>query len=196
MDSQYKYQYCIFITMKGTIDEYKYRLFHNHLDLVQQSVGAGSDIPLNEEYLIQDSRDIERMKNEFLWKFKGSPEKKRLRKLKKEVKDKLMTSTPNEADSLIAVNKFIIEPIDNIVQEAKLVPALYPDNELYNKFMNNEVPYTVLRSKYIEFLNSERGAKLIMSLREGVLQHGTVVLIGNTGLKEVLKDTVLNSFGV
>ena len=182
--------------MNGTIDEYKYRLFHNHLDLVQQSVGAGSDIPLNEDYLIQDSRDIERMKNEFLWKFKGSPEKKRLRKQKKEVKDKLMLATPQEADLVIAVNKFIIEPIENTVKDAKLVPALYPDKDLYEKFTNKEIPFTVLRSKYIDFLNSERGTKLVMSLRKGVLQHGEVVLIGDTELKKVLKEEVLNSFGV
>lgn len=196
MDSQYKYQYCIFITMKGTIDEYKYRLFHNHLDLVQQSVGAGSDIPLNEEYLVQDSRDIERMKTEFLWKFKGSPEKKQLRKLKREVKSKLMLATPQEADSLIAVNKFIIEPIDNTVKDAKLVPALYPDKELYDKFINKEIPYTVLRSKYIEFLKTEKGVSLITSLRNGIIQYGELVLIGNTKLKEVVRDEVLNSFGV
>lgn len=196
MDSQYKYQYCIFITMKGTIDEYKYRLFHNHLDLVQQSVGAGSDIPLNEEYLIQDSRDIDRMKNELLWKFKGSPEKKRLRKMKKEMKDKLMVASVDEADSMIAANKFIIEPIDNTVKDAKLVPALYPDKVLYDKFINNEVPFTVLRAKYIEFLDTERGAKLIMSLRDGILKHGDCVLIGNTKLNEVVKDKVLESFGV
>ena len=195
-DSQYKYQYCIFITMKGTIDEYKYRLFHNHLNLVQQSVGAGTDIPLNEEYLIQDSRDIQRMKDEYLWKFRGSTETKKIRKDKKIVKDRIKLSSLEESDSLIASNKFLIEPLDVGEYDVKEVPALYPDKELYRKFLDGGIPYTVLRSSYLDYLNSEKGKKLIIGLREGVLNRGDLVLVGNTDLKSVLKDEVIKSFGV
>lgn len=195
-DSKYPYQYCIFITMNGTIDEYKYRLFHNHLDLVQQSVGAGTDIPLTEEYLIQDSRDIQKMKDEFLWKFRGSPEKKARRKQKSEIKSKLMTATPEEADSQIAVYKFVIEPISVQYSDMKNVPALYPDKELYQKYANNEIPFTVLRASYLKYLESEKGTRLVDNLKQGILLKGSVILVGNTELKDVLKDFVMKSIQV
>lgn len=195
-DSQYKYQYCIFITMKGTIDEYKYQLFHNHLNLVQQSVGAGTDIPLNEEYLIQDSRDIQRMKDEFLWKFRGSKEKKQLRKDKKTVKEKLSVCTLDDVDNVIAVNKFLIEPIEKGNHDVKEVSALYPDIDTYNKFVNNKIPFTVLRSSYVDYLTSDKGKVLLKGLRDGILQYGDLVLVGNTPLVDTLRDAVLDTFNL
>ncbi len=76
-DSLYAAQYVVAIVMSRTIDEYKYRLFQTHLEMIQKAVGAGSDIPLNEEYLLQDSRDIRKLKDELLWAYKGSRNKRR-----------------------------------------------------------------------------------------------------------------------
>lgn len=194
-DSQYKYQYCIFISMNGTIDEYKYRLFQNHLSLVQQAVGAGTDIPLNEEYLVQDSRDIQRMKDEYLWKYKGSPGKKKRRKIKNKVKDKIKTCKVDEIDNYICVNKFLIEPVE-CSSDVKKVEVLYPDKELYNQYVEGKIPFTVLRSKYVDYLDTEKGKKLIDGLRKGVIDHGELLLVGNTELPNLLRDKILSSFEV
>lgn len=195
-DSQYPYQYVILITMMKTIDEYKYRLFQTNLSLVQGAVGAGNDIPLCEEYLVQDSREVQKLKDELLWAYKGSPEKKKLRKEKKEVRDKLTTCTLKDAPSQVAVNKFLIEPLTCNDPDIKTVPALFPDVSLYDRFVKGEIPFTVLRSRYIEFLRSPAGSKLVEGLRKGILDKGDLILVGNTPLVDVLRDKVLESFGV
>ena len=53
-----------------------------------------------------------------------------------------------------------------------------------------------MRSSYLDYVNSEKGKKLIIGIREGVLNRGDLVLVGNTDLKSVLKDEVIKSFGV
>ena len=196
-DSLFKTQYCIFITMKDTIDEYKYRLFQNHLNLVQQSVGVGTDVPVTEDYLMTDSKDLQRMKDEFLWAYKNrTPEKKKARKDKKFVKENLSTCTVEGSPYQVSVNKFLVEPVDCGYDDVKVVNKLFPDKELYDKFLNKEIPYTLLRSNYVEYLRSDIGKKLVKSLREGVLNTGSLVLVGNTEIPKVLVEEVLLSFGV
>lgn len=221
-DSLFPTQYCMFITMKDTIDEYKYRLFQNHLNLVQQSVGVGTDVPVTESYLMQDSKDLQRMKDEFLWAYKNKStakkkvvrkvkdksgnsvnqivsidvDKKSVRKDKKYVKENLFCSTVEGSPYRIASNKFLIEPTDCAYEDVKVVSQLFPERDVYEGFLRGEVPFTLLRSKYLDFLRSDKGKLLVLSLRDGILKSGTLVLVGNTQLPEVLKDEVLASFGV
>lgn len=186
-DSKYKYQYCIFLTMEDTIDEYKFRLFQNHLNLVQQAVGAGSDIPLSEEYLIHSSRDIKDMKDEFLWKYK-----KKGKSNKKEMKMKIKTATIEEASNMIAANKFLIENIPCNNPEISPVKILFPDDKDYYNYVNNKVPFTVLRSKYKNYLESEKGKIVLENIIQGVHRTGDLILVGETELNKVLLDSILD----
>lgn len=195
-DSLYKYQYIILLVMNNTIDEYKFRLFQNNLDLVQQSVGAGSDIPLNEKFLLADSRDLRRLKDELLWAYKGSPIKKQKRKEKQNIKANIDVSTVNDVDLKVSTYKFLIEPIDNVGGNVVKVPALYPDENKYRDFINKKIPFTVLRASYLEFLRSDRGKRLVKTIQKGVMEKGSVVLVGNTDIPKVLKQEVLDQFQV
>lgn len=188
-DSKFKYQYCIFITMEETVDEYKFRLFQNHLNLVQQSVGAGADIPLNKEYLTHGSNDIKELKDTLLWKYKGTRRKRN--SLKREIKEKISTCTTSESKNILAVNKFLIEDIPCNDTSVKRVNVLFPDNEDYYKYVNNLIPYTVLRSHYIEYLKSPRGKRIIENIIKGVHETGDLVLVGDTNLKDDLLDEII-----
>ena len=192
----YPKQYVMFIVMNGTIDEYKYRLFNNNLNLVKSVVcgGSGSDIPVREDYLIADSKALAEMKNQLLWAYKSSPKRSRkVTTIKKKLKDSIFAVNVEEALNAVAVNKFVIEPISSGSSEFKFVKVLYPDNELYVKFLNGVVPFTVLRSSYLDFLNSDRGKAVIDNLREGILRTGSTLFIGVTGLNKILKDKVIES---
>ena len=57
--------------VESTIDEYKYRLFNNNLDMVKRAVGAGKDLPLEEAYLLGDAEDLRKLKDTLLWAYKG-----------------------------------------------------------------------------------------------------------------------------
>jgi len=195
-DSLYKYQYIILLVMNNTIDEYKFRLFQNNLDLVQQSVGAGSDIPLNEKFLLADSRDLRRLKDELLWAYKGSPIKKQKRKEKQNIKTNIDVSTVSEVGLKMATYKFLIEPVDCSDKSVVKVPALYPNQDKYKDFVENKIPFTVLRANYLEFLRSDKGKSLIKTIQKGVIEKGSVVLVGNTDIPKVLKQEVLDQFQV
>lgn len=193
-DSSYKYQYIILLVMNNTIDEYKYRLFQNNLDLVQQSVGAGSDIPLNEKFLLADSRDLRRLKDELLWAYKGSSFKKKKRKEKQIIKSNIEVSLVKDVDLKVATYKFLIEPIDCDFTDVVKVPSLYPDVDKYKDFISKKIPFTVLRASYLDFLRTEKGKRLIKQIQVGVRDKGNVILVGNTDLPKVLKQEVIDQF--
>ena len=164
--------------------------------MVQQSVGAGSDIPLNEKFLLADSRDLRRLKDELLWAYKGSPIKKQKRKEKQNIKTNIDVSTVSEVGLRMATYKFLIEPVDCSDKSVVKVPALYPNPDKYRDFVENKIPFTVLRANYLEFLRSDKGKSLIKTIQKGVIEKGSVVLVGNTDIPKVLKQEVLDQFQV
>jgi hypothetical protein len=180
--------------MKGTIDEYKYKMFQSNLAMVQQSTSVATDLPL--EYIGADIKSQDQLKNELLWHYRSnSLIKKQHRKDKKQVKSNLLVASIDDASNLMATNKFLIEPISNSNPEIKEVPSLYPNQELYERYRRGEIPFTKIRADYLRSLRSEEGRKLIKSLQSGVLKHGTLALIGQTKeFPEVLKQEVLDQF--
>jgi superfamily II DNA or RNA helicase len=193
-DTLHKHQYILTLVMKGTIDEYKYKMFQSNLAMVQQSTSVATDLPL--EYIGADIKSQDQLKNELLWHYRSnSLIKKQHRKDKKQVKSNLLVASIDDASNLMATNKFLIEPISNSNPEIKEVPSLYPNQELYERYRRGEIPFTKIRADYLRSLRSEEGRKLIKSLQSGVLKHGTLALIGQTKeFPEVLKQEVLDQF--
>lgn len=192
VDTKHNSQYVIFCGTKGTIDEYKYLLFQQHLDVVQRAINVGTHIPL--EDIQVDQKLIKQLREQLLWKYKGDPLTKKLRKEKRDLKKQILTSTLEESKNIIAANKFLIEPL-NITgySDVKEVKVLYPNTDKYNKYIAGVIPYTVLRSDYLQFLKSEKGVDLLNKLREGIKSSGNLLLVGETKLPEVLKDSILNN---
>lgn len=189
-DTIHPYQYIIFVGLKGTIDEYKYLMFQTHLGVVQQALGVGNDLPL--DTMDVDQKLLKELRGKLLWKYKEDPLSKKIRKQKKELKDKISVSTLSDASALEANNKFLIEPISNSDTEIKYVEAISPDKDDYNKFIDGKIPFTVLRSHYLDKMRSSRGKELIRGLQVGVSQKGTLLLVGNTPLTEVLKQEIID----
>ena len=65
-DSKFDIQYAILLVTNRTIDEYKYRLFNNNLNMVKGAVGAGKDIPLSEDMLLSDAKDLRKLNTRIL----------------------------------------------------------------------------------------------------------------------------------
>ena len=195
-DTKHKYQYILTLFTKGTVDEYKYRLFQQNLDLVRSATGVATDLPLNERYLNIDSKSARELKDEMLWHYKGSGKKEK-RRTKKVIKNFLETATLEEAKNAIARNKFLVEPIDSTSDDIVAVPKLYPDVDLYKRYINNEIPLTILRAKYLDFLRSDVGRKLVNSIHRGVLKNaGTLIFVGNTEIPKILMQEVLDQYVV
>lgn len=188
-DTKHLYQYIILMGLKGTIDEYKYLLFQTHLNVVQQALGIGNDLPL--DTMGVDQKMIKELREKLLWKYRGDPISKKIKKQKKELKDLISVSTLSDASSMEANNKFLIEPIDS-VGDVKFVPAISPDKEDYDKFLESKIPFTVLRSHYLDKMRSPRGKELIRGLQVGIAQRGSLLLVGNTPLVEVLKQEIVD----
>lgn len=188
-DTKHPYQYIILIGLKGTIDEYKYLLFQAHLGVVQQALGIGNDLPL--DTMGVDQKMMKELREKLLWKFRGDPISKKIKKQKKELKDLILVSTLSDAPNIEANNKFLIEPIDS-VGDVKFVPAISPDKEDYDKFLSAKIPFTVLRSHYLDKMRSSRGKELIRGLQVGIAQKGSLLLVGNTPLTEVLKQEIVD----
>lgn len=194
-DTKHKYQYILTLYTKGTVDEYKYKLFQSNLAMVQKSVGAGTDLPLDSLGLEQ--KNLRELKDSMLWHYKGKGEKKKRRKIKKGIKDNLAVANIEESGLQIARNKFLVEPIPCDVEGVVDVPQLQPDKELYNRFVNKEIPFTVLRAKYLEYLRSPVGRKLVKNIHDGVIKsQGVLLFVGDTEIPKVLMQEVLEQYEV
>jgi superfamily II DNA or RNA helicase len=193
-DTKHKYQYILTLYTKGTVDEYKFKSFQSNLAMVQQSVGAGSDLPLAS--IGADLKSQEELKNSMLWHYKSGNKKER-RKVKKLIKNSLAVSTLDDASTQIARNKFLVEPLQCIDSDISIVSQLFPDVDLYKRFISGEIPFTILRAKYLEYLRSDVGRKLIKSLQAGVQKNvGILLLVGNTDIPKVLMQEVLDQYTV
>ena len=193
-DTLHPYQYIITLYTKGTVDEYKYMCFQGNLAMIQASVGAGSDLPLN--VLDVDKKNVQNLKNTFLWHYKGD-DKKIKRKNKKIIKENLGISTPGNADKYMVKNKFIVEPIAFTCKDATRVDVLLPDMVLYEKFCRGEIPFPVLRAKYLEYLRSGKGRDLIQKIQFQLLSSpGILLLIGETDIPKVLMEEILEQYVV
>ena len=193
IDTKHPTQYIILCGVNDSIDAYKYALFQMHLGVIQRAINVGTNIPLGD--LDIDNRMISELRNQLLWKYKGDPIKKKLRKDKREMKAKIKTATVLEAESLIAANKFLIEPIDTYNPDIKQVKALYPDDGKYRDFVDGKIPFTVLRSAYLDKLRSEDGKRLMKGLQSGIMKaSGDFIIVGNTKLPEVLMQEILDQF--
>ena len=193
VDTKHPTQYIIFCGVNDSIDEYKYALFQMHLGVIQRAINVGTNIPL--EDMGVDAKLVKELRDKLLWKYKGDPIKKKLRKDKREMKAKIKTATILEAESLIAANKFLIEPIDTYNPDIKQVKAFYPDDDKYRDFVDDKIPFTVLRSAYLDKLRSEDGKRLIKGLQSGIMKaSGDFIIVGNTKLPEVLMQEILDQF--
>lgn len=176
-DSKFDTQYAILLVTKRTIDEYKYRMFNNNLNMVKGAVGAGKDIPLSEDMLLSDANDLRVLKDELLWAYKGS--KKRTRKVKttdyKVVEKQLVPCTYADASGEIASYRFLVEPCisDNVGFD------LDSCTKLYSYISDKEIPFAVIKTKYHQYFTTEEGKRMLLSLKDGALNKGRILLIGN-----------------
>ena len=193
-NTEFDTQYVVVPYIKGTIDEYKFLMFKQHIDLVKKAVGIANDIPF--EMMTVDQNTMKQLRDKLLWKYKGDPEEKKRRKEKRLIKGLIRTCNVTEAKSVISNNKFLIEPVGEYDFDSNLkeVHALFPDADVYDRYVRGEVPFTVLRSKYRDFLTSERGTELRKALIAGVKKSSDLVLVGNTELTEVLKESILEVY--
>lgn len=191
-DTTHKHQYILTLVMKGTVDEYKYINYQSNLSMVQKSVGAGKDLPLYS--LGVDQKSQQDLKNNLLWHYKGGAKKEK-RKIKRLIKNLLAVSTVDNAPNEIARNKFLVEPVPSPSSDVIPVKQLFPDENLYTKYVNKEIPLTVLRAKYLEYLRSDAGRKYINSIHRGVQKNnGLLLLVGNTEIPKILMQEVLDQF--
>lgn len=191
-DTKHKFQYIITLYTKGTVDEYKYLTFQSNLGMIQKSVGAGSDLPL--DTMEVDKNNLKKLKDQLLWHYKNSG-KKMHRKNKRVLKDSISTSILVEASAKMAKSKFLIEPISQSFSDVVAVSALYPDVALYEKYLKAQIPFTVLRSHYLDFLRSERGRKLVGEIHRNLFSSGGgLLLVGNTELPKVLMEEIIEQY--
>jgi DNA-dependent ATPase len=176
-DSKFDTQYAILLVTKRTIDEYKYRMFNNNLNMVKGAVGAGKDIPLSEDMLLSDANDLRVLKDELLWAYKGS--KKRTRKAKttdyKVVEKQLVPCTYADASGEIASYRFLVEPCISDTVGFDLDSC----TKLYSYISDKEIPFAVIKTKYHQYLTTEEGKRMLLSLKDGALNKGRILLIGN-----------------
>lgn len=187
-DSKFDIQYAILLVTNRTIDEYKYRLFNNNLNMVKGAVGAGKDIPLSEDMLLSDAKDLRKLKDELLWAYKNT--KKRVRKSKssdyKVVDKQLIPVTYAEALNEMSSYKFLVEPshMDGFDDNSCI--------KLYSYISEHEIPFAVLKTKYNQYFNTEMGKAMLQSIKDGALHKGRLLLVANhIELAKMIKKEVL-----
>ncbi len=176
-DSKFGTQYAILLVTKRTIDEYKYRMFNNNLNMVKGAVGAGKDIPLSEDMLLSDANDLRVLKDELLWAYKGT--KKRTRKAKtadyKVVERQLVPCTYGDASGEIASYRFLVEPFKGDTADFDLDSCI----KLYSYITDKDIPFAVLKTKYQQYFTTDEGKKMLLSIKDGALNKGRILLLGN-----------------
>ena len=205
-DTQFPYQYILTLVMKGTIDEYKYRLFHSHLGMVQASVGISNELPLTEDYLMADSRDQQRLKDELLWVYKGKGRKKRkstkssgdgkesnssVRTLLSQLKGQMVTE---DTDGKAPTYLWAIEPGDFQDLGVTYVESLFPSPTDFNSWSGDNLPYTVYKNHYLSFLHSSHGQSLLRQIVQGLVSHPERLIqwYSLSDLKTVLVQEILS----
>lgn len=190
MDTKYPYQYIITIVMKDTIDEYKYTLFQNHLNMIQQSVGTSQDLPLSEDYLMTDSRDSQYLKDTLLWKYKKRRKRKSSKPSKLVVNHFVKISPVRNYTKCFSQHFFLTEPVDLL--DTMVIPLypVMPDSKDYLDFKQKKIPPAVYRFRYKAKLETEEAKEVIKKLRILVKEEHTILLIGDTLSTEMLKDKI------
>lgn len=200
-DTTFPYQYILTLVMKGTIDEYKYRLFHSHLGMVQASVGISNELPLTEDYLLADSRDQQRLKDELLWVYKGKGRKRRSSKssdTKSSVRTQLSQlkgqMVTKDTDGKVPTYLWAIEPGDFQDLGVTYVKSLFPSPDDFNGWSSDSLPYTVYKNHYLSFLHSPHGQDLLKQIVQGLLSHPERVIqwYSLSDLKTVLVQEILS----
>jgi superfamily II DNA/RNA helicase len=186
-DTKHSFQYVILLYTKGTIDEYKYLIFQDNLKMVKASVGIAEDIPL--EILEVDKAGMKKLRDKLLWVYKNKSTDE-VRKRKKLVRSRLFLSNSNNWQELACNYNFLVEPLE--VCGTMFVEGLSPDKLLYERYLRGDIPFTMLRSKYLESLKSEDSQKLMNRIVERICNDVCVVnLIGDTDLNKVLYEEIL-----
>lgn len=187
-DSKFDTQYAILLVTNRTIDEYKYRLFNNNLNMVKGAVGAGKDIPLSEDMLLGDAKDLRKLKDELLWAYKNT--KKKARKPKssdyKVVDKQLIPIIYEDAVGEMSSYKFLVEPchIEGFDDDSCI--------KLYSYISDNDLPFAVLKTKYTQYFNTEMGKAMLQSIKDGALHKGRLLLVANhIELAKMIKKDVL-----
>lgn len=190
-DTTHSKQYVILLYTKGTIDEYKYTLFNDNLAMMQAALGIGTDIPVDLNKA--DRESAKKLRDKLLWVYKNKKGNTKKRKQATLLNTHILTVSPEAHNTLLATHRFVIEPIP--CEGGTPTPPLFPDNELYTKYLNKEIPYTVLRASYLNFLRTANGRKLMQSIIDKTLSGDVILLlISQTNLNSVLKSEIIEYF--
>ena len=191
-DTQWKYQYIMFLYTKGTIDEYKYLLFRDNLELVKSVVGVGNELPLSA--LNVDRKNMQVLRDKLLWHYKNTPDKIQ-RKKTQTLKKNIVVCSADDYLNTICSYRLSILP-DRELEDTTPIACLTPDSADMSGYLSGVLPFTMFRHRYIEKIqNNPTALRDIERIQKEAVEHGSVIaLVGDAKIGETLKKIIVSTY--
>jgi superfamily II DNA/RNA helicase len=191
MDTEFSAQYIILVWTKGTIDEYKYLLFQDNSNLIRQVLGSDANLPATVTEL--DRKNLDKLKDKLLWHYKDI-DKKEINKKKKVLKTHLIACPVNDMVNYFATYYISLNPVNYPIQYTKRMRVITPNEKDYSDFLSGNLPFVVLKNRYIDSLKSLEGRVALGRIVNSILTQGMVVaLVDDYGMGGVLRDYILDN---
>lgn len=184
-DTEFDTQYIFVLYIKGTIDEYKYLLFLDNSKLIKDIIGSDANMPKELQEI--DRKNMDKLREKFLWHFKDD-NKKIVRRNKKLVRNNLSVATSKDYFSVIGSVYINLNPVKN--ENMKTIGQLIADKEIYDL---HEKDPKLFEIKYRDFLRSVPKEVLIAICRAICYDSKVLVLVDDYGCGDSVKEFILDS---
>lgn len=191
MDTEFDSQFIILIWTKGTIDEYKYLLFQDNATLIKQVLGSDANLPATLSEI--DRKSMDKLKDRLLWHYKDV-DRKEINRKKKVLKSNLIVCTQDDMINYMATYYVSLNPESIPIDGTRKMKIIIPNEKDYNDFLIGNLPYAVLKNRYIDNLKTIEGKVALGSIVDAVInKRSIVVLVDNYKIGEVLKEYILEN---
>jgi superfamily II DNA/RNA helicase len=192
MDTKFKNQYIIVMYTKDTIDEYKYLNFLDNAMMIKQVVGNDATLP--KELKTMDKKNLQTLKDKYLWHYKDMDRKMHNRNMKLLKKNLIATSSEEYKDAMgtYCIN---LQPVGIEPDSTKRIKALMPKALDYESLIDRgDTFYPIFRSRYIDVLKSPEVKKVLNTVVDSVVNRGSiVVLVDDYGVGQIVKNYILEN---
>ncbi len=191
MDSDYDSQHVFLIYTRNTIDEYKYLNFADNADNILKLLGSATGLPDSVSNI--DKNNLKRLKEKYLWHYKGGIEKTRRDNIKR-INTQIECITPEQLEGKYLKARYILntdifgESFVNTKQIRELIP---PEDVAKNL---RESPFVVFRVQYINYLKREC-KPILESMMKSALKDYEIVFVDNYKVGSIIKEAILELAG-
>lgn len=186
VNTEFDVQYVAILYTRGTIDEYKYKLFQSHAQVIKDVIGSDANLPPQldkvESYMYNSLRD------KLLWRYKSGVIKL-LGHVKRTIKSNFKVISP---DSYTGKGKFnhVLNLSSESIQGVVSSDKFNPDSNLLS--IKDKYP-SVFRTKYIDLILKHNDF-ILMFYNELITKGSKILIVDNSyGVGKLVQSVLVEN---